>query len=75
MNASELREKTVEELNVELITLSKQQFNTRMQQSTGQLEKSHELKDTKRAIARVKTLLDEKQRAALGTDENSRAAQ
>lgn len=63
MKASELREKSVEELNAELVELSKKQFNNRMQQSTGQLEKSHELKVTKQAIARVKTILNEKGRS------------
>lgn len=63
MKASELREKSVEELQAELVELSKKQFNNRMQQSTGQLEKSHELKATKKDIARVKTVLNEKGRS------------
>lgn len=63
MKASELREKSVEELQAQLVELSKTQFNNRMQQSTGQLEKSHELKATKKDIARVKTVLNEKGRS------------
>lgn len=60
MNASELREKSVEELNAELLELLREQFNLRMQHSTGQLEQSHQLKTVRRSIARVKTILTEK---------------
>lgn len=60
MKASELREKTVEELNAELLELLREQFNLRMQKSTGQLAQSHNLKTVRRNIARVKTVLTEK---------------
>ncbi|MGY0219878.1 50S ribosomal protein L29 [Endozoicomonadaceae bacterium StTr2] len=60
MNAAELREKSVEELNEQLLTLLRDQFNFRMQKATGQLSQTHLLKQTKRDIARVKTLLGEK---------------
>ncbi|PIE44431.1 MAG: 50S ribosomal protein L29 [Gammaproteobacteria bacterium] len=60
MKASELREKTVEELNKELIDLLKEQFNLRMRKATGQLSQNHLLGQTKRNIARVKTVLSEK---------------
>lgn len=60
MNSAELREKTVEELNAELLELLREQFNLRMQHSTGQLEKTDQLKTVRRNIARVKTILTEK---------------
>ncbi|WP_111498306.1 50S ribosomal protein L29 [Marinobacter bohaiensis] len=60
MKATELREKSVEELNQELIDLLKEQFNLRMRKATGQLNQSHLLSKVKRDIARVKTVLNEK---------------
>ncbi|MFT7219549.1 MAG: large subunit ribosomal protein L29 [Candidatus Azotimanducaceae bacterium] len=63
MKASELREKTVEELQQEIDNLAKEQFNYRMQKSTGQLGQSHLLKQIKRDIARLKTVLNEKQQS------------
>ncbi len=60
MNAAELREKSVEELNTQLIELLQEQFNLRMQNSTGQLAQTHQLKTVRRNIARVKTILTEK---------------
>jgi large subunit ribosomal protein L29 len=64
MIASELRDKSVEELQQEVENLVKEQFNYRMQQSTGQLGQSHLLKQVKKDIARVKTVLNEKRSAA-----------
>ena len=60
MKASELREKSVEDLNKELLTLREQQFKLRMQKSTGQLGQSHLLQENQRDIARVKTVLTQK---------------
>ena len=60
MKAAELKEKNVEELNAELLNLLREQFNLRMQHSTGQLEKTDQLKKVRRNIARVKTILTEK---------------
>ena len=57
MKASELREKSVEDLNKDLLTLREEQFKLRMQKSTGQLGQSHLLKQNQRNIARVKTVL------------------
>ncbi len=56
----ELREKSVQELGDELLKLRKEHFNLRMQKASGQLGQVHLLKDTKKDIARVKTLLQEK---------------
>jgi len=64
MKASDLREKNEVDLRSELKRLFKEQFNLRMQQGTGQLGQSHLLGDTRRDIARVKSVLREKQVAA-----------
>lgn len=60
MSAQELREKTAEQLNDELMSLLKEQFNLRMQHATGQLANSSKLKSVRRSIARVKTIMREK---------------
>jgi len=60
MKATELKEKSVEELNAELLNLLREQFNLRMQHSTGQLEKTDQLRTVRRNIARVKTILTQK---------------
>ncbi|HGS4755963.1 TPA: 50S ribosomal protein L29 [Vibrio parahaemolyticus] len=60
MKAQDLREKSVEELNAELMNLLREQFNLRMQAATGQLQQIHTLKAVRRDIARVKTVLTEK---------------
>ncbi|MEP4890421.1 MAG: 50S ribosomal protein L29 [Aliiglaciecola sp.] len=57
---AELKAKNVEELNAELLNLLREQFNLRMQHSTGQLEKTDQLRKVRRNIARVKTILTEK---------------
>ena len=57
MKATELREKSVEQLNEHLLDLLRDQFNLRMQKATGQLTQSHLLSQVKRDIARVKTVL------------------
>ena len=64
MNAADLREKSVDELNNELVALRREQFNLRMQHATGELTKNTEHGRVKRDIARVKTVLNEQQRAA-----------
>ena len=60
MKASELREKSLEDLGKDLLTLREEQFKLRMQKSTGQLGQSHLLQQNQRDIARVKTVLTEK---------------
>jgi len=60
MNTTELRAKSVEELNTELTSLLREQFNLRMQHSTGQLEQTAQIKTVRRNIARVKTILTQK---------------
>ena len=60
MKANELKEKSVEQLNEVLVDLLKQQFGLRMQHVTGQLDKTSEIKQVRRNIARVKTVIAEK---------------
>jgi len=61
MNAKELREKSVEDLNKELDNLNRQQFTLRMAQATGQLTQTSKIGVVRKSIARIKTLLTEKQ--------------
>ena len=69
MNASDLREKTPDQLRDELIQLKKEAFNLRFQQATGQLENTARMRTVKRDAARVKTILNEKATAAAGETE------
>jgi len=59
MKANELREKSAQQLNEQLLGLLRDQFNLRMQKATGQLGQSHLLSQVKRDIARVKTVLNQ----------------
>ena len=61
MKAAELREKETEELYEELLRLRKEEFGLRMQDASGQLGQYHLLSQVKRDIARVKTVIVEKQ--------------
>ncbi len=60
MKASEIRNKSVEELNQELLALRKEQFNLRMQKKMSQSPKTHLMRKAKKDIARIKTVLREK---------------
>jgi len=64
METSELRNKSVDELNAELLELRREQFNLRMQQATGELNHNHQHGRVRKDIARIKTVLNEMQRAA-----------
>ena len=65
MKAAELREKSAEELQEELLSLMREQFNLRMQGATDQLSRPHLVKRERRDIARVKTVLGEKSAAVV----------
>ncbi|AUL99132.1 50S ribosomal protein L29 [Zoogloeaceae bacteirum Par-f-2] len=60
MKASELRAKSADELNRELLDLLKAQFSLRMQKATQQLSNTSQLGKVRRDIARVRTVLREK---------------
>lgn len=60
MKASELKEKSVAELNEQLLELLKEQFNLRLKKASGQLNQTHLAKQTRKDIARIKTVLNQK---------------
>jgi large subunit ribosomal protein L29 len=60
MKATELREKSLEQLNETLLELRKEQFNLRMQKGTGQLSRPSLVAQVRKDIARVKTIINEK---------------
>ena len=62
MNAADVRTKSVDELKDELLKLRKEQLNLRFQRSTGQLENMAAVRDVRKNIARVKTVLSEKKK-------------
>jgi large subunit ribosomal protein L29 len=61
MNISELRNKSADELQSELIALLQEQFNLRMQRGIGQTPSPHLFGKVKKQIARVKTILSERE--------------
>lgn len=63
MKAADVRSKSVDQLNDELVKLKKEQFNLRFQAATGQLEKTGRVTEVRRDIARIKTILREKAQA------------
>ena len=60
MKIDDVRGLTPDQLNEQLLTLKKEQFNLRFQAATGQLEKSHRAREVRRDIARIKTVLRSK---------------
>ena len=60
MKAEELRDLSLDELKAEHVRLLKETFNLRIKRSMDQLPQSHLMKQTKRDIARVKTIMREK---------------
>ena len=60
MKASELRDMTTEELGAERLRLRREQFNLRMLRGSSQLPQTHLLREARRDIARVETILREK---------------
>lgn len=59
MNGSELRQKSITELNALLFEKSREQFNLRMQKGTGQLARPDQVKKVRREIARIHTIITE----------------
>jgi len=64
MDANELRDKTPDQLRDELVNLKKESFNLRFQQATGSMENTARMRQVRRNIARVKTILTQKAQAA-----------
>ncbi|CAH2601665.1 50S ribosomal subunit protein L29 [Rhodovastum atsumiense] len=61
---ADIRAKTADELSALLLDLRKEQFNLRFQRATGQFEGVGRVRQVRRDIARVKTILAEKKRSA-----------
>ena len=61
MKASELKQKSVEELQQELLAMTKAQFGLRMQVATQQMTKTSEVRKVRRDIARIKTVMKQKE--------------
>ena len=60
MKAEDVRAKTESELKDQLVALKKEKFNLRFQQATGQLENTARVRQVRRDIARIQTILREK---------------
>lgn len=61
MRVEDIRNKSITELNKEVVELKKELFELRFQQATGQLDKPSKLKEVKKTIARIKTIITEKE--------------
>ena len=59
MKASELRQKSKDELELMMLDLSREQFNLKMQKGTGQLSKPDQVKKVRRNVARIHTILNQ----------------
>ena len=64
MKAQDVRTKSNDELNDQLLQLKKEQFNLRFQRASGQLENTARVRVVRRDIARIKTILGERTRSA-----------
>ena len=64
MKASDVRAKTIDELKQQVDDLSKEAFNLRFQRASGQLENTARVRQVRRDIARIKTILGERARDA-----------
>ncbi|ALJ35787.1 50S ribosomal protein L29 [Azospirillum brasilense] len=64
MKSVDVRAKSSEELNEQLLQLKKEQFNLRFQRASGQLENTARVRVVRRDIARIKTILGERTRSA-----------
>jgi len=59
MSFEELREKSIDELREELLSLRQTQLKLTMQKTSGQLEQTHQIRQARRDVARIKTLLSQ----------------
>ncbi|AWU93067.1 50S ribosomal protein L29 [Azospirillum sp. CT11-132] len=64
MKAVDIRTKSADELNDQLLQLKKEQFNLRFQKASGQLENTARVNTVRRDIARIKTIIGERARSA-----------
>jgi large subunit ribosomal protein L29 len=63
--ATDLKTKTADQLSEQLVELKKEQFNLRFQRASGQLENTARVRQVRREIATIKTILGERNRAAV----------
>ncbi|MEL6244677.1 MAG: 50S ribosomal protein L29 [Pseudomonadota bacterium] len=68
MKAADVRAKSDDQLKDELSKLKKEQFNLRFQTATGQLEKTGRVKEVRRDIARIRTILRENAARSAGAE-------
>ena len=61
MNIKEIRDMSNEELNKEVVSLKEELFNLRFQQATGQLENPARMREVKKTIARITTVITERE--------------
>lgn len=64
MKASELRKKSEQDLEKDLLELRKEQFSLRVQSATGQVNGNHQFRQIRQNIARIKTVMNEKKQQA-----------
>ncbi len=64
MNTAELRDKSIDELHTRERELREQLFKLRFQSATGRIENPMKIREVKREIARIKTLLNERKKSA-----------
>ncbi len=67
MKTEDIRSKSPDELNDQLLQLKKEQLNLRFQKASGQLENTARVGAVRRDIARIKTILGERARAAVAS--------
>lgn len=61
MKAAELRDKTISELNANLSSIRREQFKLRLNKAGGEMTKTHKMKELRRDVARINTVINEKQ--------------
>ena len=64
MKTEALKDKNIDELNQQMADLLREQFNLRMQKGMGEMPKPHLFRQVRRDIARVKTMIGQKEREA-----------
>ena len=60
MKTSEIRKMSTEDINKKIVELKKELFDLRMKQATGNLDKPHKVNELRKTVARLKTVLNEK---------------
>jgi large subunit ribosomal protein L29 len=65
VSAADLKTKTADQLSEQLVELKKEQFNLRFQRASGQLENTARVRQVRREIATIKTILGDRNRAAV----------